>query len=167
MELELDVGVMAGLSGALGDLTDEMRAHRRMRALETPADVSQNGSGPAPAAGGLGLDLGGPTAGYVWLLRGLSIGGVSSGTAAAGTGEVYTSPLPAAAMAALRDTLSLRVVASALPFVATFSSRMVVLQDPEHLTVVVVGGTSGQQYVASARFEQYATRARITEQFAL
>lgn len=163
----LSLDFVAMLGARLGDLTDALAQERRDRAALIPNDVWPSNTGYAATGVNLPLDLGGPPPGRVWLLRGLTIGGVSWGTVAAGTAECYVSAMAAPAVAVARSLPDLFEQASALPFRAFYSSRQVALVAPARLVVVVVGGTNLQQYAASARVEEYAQRAHELQAFEL
>lgn len=159
----LEVDASFKLSLQLGALTDEMRefnAWQRRARENTPTPFRQGNSTtiPTPTAP-TAIGLGGPTPGFIWELRSITIGGLTFTTTAAGTAEVYSTALGGAQIAAVRDLTQIVDQATALPIVGGYSTGQIILQHPEKLQVVIVSGTAGQQYAAVAFWRQYPTIA--------
>ncbi len=153
---QTDTGFEAiiGFGAKLGDLTSEIARNRRDRALRVPVLKTLPASGLMPSSGNLALMFNQkPDQGRMWLVRGLTVGGATWGTSAAGTAEFYVSSVPGALVAANRDLSTLADEAPALPATVTYSNTQVVALGGEHLVVVIVGGTSGQLYVARVQIE--------------
>lgn len=153
---DIDLDIFAGLKAGFGDLAAALRQERLDRLALVPIDADPGASDVMPAAGNLALNLGGPVPGRIWLLRQLVVGGLTWGTVAAGTAEAYGTALPPLQTASGRQLSDLADAFSALPGVHFYTSRQVVLRNPQRLVVVVVGGTSGQTYQAAANVEDYA-----------
>lgn len=84
-----------------------------------------------------------------WDLYRLVVGGATWGTTAAGTAVVYRTSSAATTTPSLTAVID---EAASLPNVAFYLDNQVPLQSGEKLVVFVSGGTSGQQYIASAQF---------------
>lgn len=115
------------------------------------------------------FDQPGPTQGFFWYVRSLSIGGLSPSVTAAGSADVYVIAGQPPAQA--DDLLSLglsdwRDRATTLPSPAFYGSGELVLRMNENLYVIVTGGTNLQQYVAAASIEIYE-EAAIRQAWAL
>ena len=171
IDLDVQAGpleVVAGLSLELGRMNDrydadrlaERRKREAMRA-RVPADVRFQASGiiPTPTVRA-GLNLGGPDAGYYWLVRRLVVGGVTWKTTAAGTSEVYITALTGQQGQIFSGSLITGLALSdlvdqsaALPNKAFYSNRQMIVRQNENLVVVIDTGTAGQQYVAAAQVE--------------
>jgi hypothetical protein len=173
VELDLDLGpveIMAGLKAELSTLNrhhaqDAERRKRELQRTRVPVQVRMVASAtiPTPTAR-TGINLGGPDAGFFWLLRRLIIGGVTWKTAAAGTAEIYVTALTAgqgsAATGPVVSGLALSDMAdqsASLPSKAFYSNQQVIVQAQENLVVVIDTGTVGQVYVATAQFEVWRT----------
>jgi hypothetical protein len=143
-----DVGV------TIGDKVDGMgrKFDKFMARLQhnTPIDYGGAGSGVFPASGDLIIPLGTPDQGARWEVTNVVVGGTDLNVAAAGTAGLYVSafqptqnaPNPAGTSGACD-------YAKALPSVAFYGTRQLVVNDQEYLFLVVFGGTPGQTYVAN------------------
>jgi hypothetical protein len=87
--------------------------------------------------------------GDVWDLCRLVVGGVQWSTTAAGSAVVYLTSGQATTTPSLTQVVD---EAASLPSVAFYLAKQVSLISGENLVVYVSGGTSGQQYIASAQF---------------
>jgi len=97
-----------------------------------------------------------PAMGHVWEIRSLVVGGVTWGTTAAGTCEVYASAMDLRLMVDASPPLTDLVdQATALPLPAFYGTGQFTLSGGEILSVRIIGGTSGQEYVATARGIDY------------
>lgn len=168
--IDVDLGpieVMASIGTEVRKMNDNFKKWRQaeMRRSQLPSDDRINTSVtiPTPTAR-TGISLGGPSAGYYWLLRRLIVGGTTFKTTAAGTAEVYVTGLgsdtgsaitgPIITALALTDLVD---QATTLPNKAFYSNRQVIVQANENLMVVIDSGTAGQLYIASAQFEVHRT----------
>jgi len=167
-ELDLDLGpIMADLAVELGRMNDrdddaaaERRRREHVRAL-IPADVRlvTVGTIPSPTARSM-LSVGGPDAGYFWLVRRILVGGLTFKTTAAGTAEIYVTGLsgsvgsvttgPIVSGLALSDLVDQYAT---LPKVVNYTSHQIIVQEGENLCAVVDTGTAGQQYVMAAQLQ--------------
>jgi hypothetical protein len=147
----LDVLLSIGASiGTLADTLTQDRADRAARE-RPPGDNQIFKAGIAPSSGNLILDLGGVPLGQVWQVRRLIIGGVDVTTTAAGKAYTFSQGGPPSDLA-LTDCVG---IYAALPAIEKFGTHQLFLLPSEHLWVVVAGGSSGQQYAASARVEAW------------
>lgn len=160
---------MFGLSAKIGDLTDEVKkanleARRRERE-NTPVAVKRAGGAMVPAAGSVptAFGLGGPSNGFFWELRTIAVGGLTTGTTAAGTYEVYVTSQTSQAIQANRTLTDLVDTGTSMPLPGGYSSGQIIVQFGEELRVVIVGGTAGQAYAGVAYWRQYRTMAYGTE----
>ena len=155
------VEAMASLGVELGKTrrhAEELwHARQEWERSRVPSYVKQVSNAIIPSSGAnTGIGLTGPRAGYFMILRRLIVGGLTWETTAAGTSDVYVTALSTGAISAL--TLSDMVDNSAfLPNKAYYSNQQVVILAGEHLEIVIVGGTVGQQYVATGLFEVWRT----------
>lgn len=146
--------VEAGLHVEIGKLTNELRRHRKTLTT-APRFLTLAGQGvcPTPTAT-FGFALGGatnegPALGRIWLTRRIAVGGLAWGTAAAGTAEIYVSGLTTGEVVSTRPLTDLVDQSGSMPNKAFYSNEQVSLVYGQRLHVVIVGGTAGQQYVAS------------------
>jgi hypothetical protein len=152
-----DLDIVAGLRASFGSLEQELQRDRIQRMSRVPIPVKRVGNVKLDASGdNAGIDLEGPALGRVWHLRALRIGGLTFGTTATGTGELYVGGLPATQMAASRDFSLLEDEAPNLPIIAFYSEGEIVVNHGERITVVIVGGGDNQQYVATMRAMDYS-----------
>jgi hypothetical protein len=164
----LGIDFSFALSAQLGELHNAIRQDRldRIRAAKenTPKPFRQQNAAfiPTPTAP-TGIGLGGPSNGYMYELRSITIGGLTFTTAAPGTAEVYSSAQGSGLVATTRDLTEIVDQATALPIVGGYSTGQVILQFPEKLSVVIVGGTAGQQYTAVAFWREYRTIPYVSE----
>lgn len=146
---EVDVAGFATFGIQLGHLTDELAQQRRDREARKPLFVYQSDSCIIPASGNGHMGWAGPASGRIWLLRRLVVGGISWGTSAAGSCEVYVVAMPGVNVAALRPLNNLVDEAASLPNKAPYSNEQIVVRHNEGIHLVIVGGTVAQQYVAN------------------
>ncbi len=166
----LEVKGLVDLSVRIGDLNDTIDKDleaRRMAREQTPVvfKFPNTATIPTPTAP-TAIGLSGPEQGFFWELRTLSIGGLSWGTTAAGTAEVYVTSQNGAMIAtnrSLTDIVDATQGGATLPITGGYSSGQIILQAGEKLRIVIVGGTAGQQYSAVAWYRQFRTIAYATE----
>ena len=148
----VSLAAMAGLTSATqqlakaqSDWIEQEKEYQRVG----PVSVQMFASGTVDSGSDpLIMDLGGPAAGRVFEVRQLIVGGLLWSTTVAGTGQVLvqpSSPPPnvVPGLALLQD------VASSLPSVAFYSSAQFRVHHPNHIFVVIVGGTASTIYQAS------------------
>jgi len=105
--------------------------------------VSLGSGSPPPTS----IDLGGPTYGRVWEVRQLIVGGITWATTVAGTAQfVIAASPPGGTSAAAIPVNSLQDVAGSLPSVAFYSAGQFRVIHPNHVYVVIVGGTASTVY---------------------
>jgi len=107
-----------------------------------------------------------PAIGHVWEVRSLVVGGVTWGTTAAGTCEVYISGMDLELLVDASPPLTdLIDQATSLPLPSFYSTGQFTVRPPEQIAVRIVGGTSGQEYVATARGIDYqeGLHGQVTE----
>lgn len=167
--------VSAGLELAIGTLNDRLAkdAAARIWAREIDrarvpvvATLKASATIPTPTAP-MGLNFGGPDAGFEWCVRRLVVGGLTWGTTAAGTFEAYVTGLGgilgassggggASNPAGVRMMTDL-VEQGSMPFRAFYAKNQMTVKENESLVVVVAAGTQAQQYVASAHIQVFRT----------
>lgn len=110
------------------------------------------GSGITDPTGFVILDLLGPTQGHVWQVLGLSVGGLTTTTRAAGRADVFISKAGYAGYSSLvgPGLTDWRDFTPTLPNVALYDPDQLFLHGEEHLYVAVSQATAGQQFVAGA-----------------
>lgn len=165
IDAELDLGplsVGAGIKAELSTLNKHNAAMAEWRKREfersrVPSFVRQvqNATIPSPTAR-TAIGLTGPRPGYYMKMRRLIIGGLTWITTAAGTAEVYVTPLSGANISSL--ALSEMVDQSSfLPNKAYYSDDQIWIHPGEHVQIIIDSGTAGQQYVATGLFEVWRT----------
>lgn len=147
----LGVDFFLSLGASLGSLAESLQADRDRREDNRPADRSLYVAGTASAAGLVQLDLGSVPQGRVWQVRRLVVGGVAVTTSAGGQAYAFARGAPPTDLA-LSDVVD---IFSTLPQGNTYGTHQLFLVPSEHLWVVFSGATSGQQYAAAARVEDY------------
>jgi len=152
----LDLSFFIGMSASLGRLADGLERDLDRRASMTPPGNEQLfASGVVPSSGVLSLDLGSVPQGHVWQVRRLIVGGVAVTTSAAGSAYAFARGAPPADLA-LTDCVDIFLT---LPQGNTYGTHQLFLLPGEHLFVVFSGASSGQQYAASARVEDWTETA--------
>ena len=146
LELWADVGV------SLGKKLDDDREERRAAYLRlqrgTPVDYQAIGSGAVDDGGDpLVIDLGRPDSGTRWEVSSCIVGGIDVTVAAAGSAGLYVGGFPTLAGAGLTNLADFTTY---LPNKAYYGTRQLVVNDQEHLFVIITGGTANQTYVAQA-----------------
>jgi len=150
--------------GRLCDANDDAAAERRRREMlraRVPADVRFITTGIVPGAAPRSLlTVGGPEAGYFWLVRRIVVGGLTWKTSAQGTVEVYVTGLAgnvgSVTTGPIVSALSLGDVVDAfatMPHAANYTSHQIIVQESENLSVVIDGGSGSQQYVMAAQVQ--------------
>jgi hypothetical protein len=145
----VSLAAMAGLTSATQQLakaqSDWIEQEKEYQRLG-PVFVQMLASGTVDASSDpLVMDLGGPAPGRCYEVRQLVIGGVLWSTTVAGTGQILVQPnSPPPNVVPPLGTV--QDVASSLPHVAFYSSAQFRVQHPNHIFVVVVGGTASTTY---------------------
>jgi hypothetical protein len=165
--IELDVELLARLGEAVTQLTQEVTAGRKERAASTkrPNTYKMIGSAVADSSGNALIVLDACPQGQRWVLRHMVVGGITWETAAAGNAQtLVTSQQPQLTPDAV---VSLQNVEDAtnnpgagagtgLPAIALYDQGdMITLDAGDWLCVYIYGGTSAQQYVATARVDRH------------
>jgi hypothetical protein len=141
----LSLGVELG--GTLETHTSEMRRLYRRLQDNTPVDYEGAVTGTAVASTPLVLDLGKPDAGTFWEVRRVYVGGTDYSVSAAGTAGLYvSSQVP---IGASPGGIAARDFTNNLPNAAGYGTHELIVKESQHLLLVVNGGTTGQQYLAS------------------
>lgn len=134
---------------------DQDRRDRLAALIPTDNLLVQNCT---PAANGVGfMDLASPPQGRFWQVRLIAVGGTHATDVAAGSAYVFRS---AAVPADLPMVNLVDMAISELPNIAFYSTHQFPVQQGEHIWIVVVGATPGQQYVAGVTIESYSIAAR-------
>lgn len=169
---DLDINLQLGrVADRLDKDAEERRRDRETARARVPSIVRIQNSGviPTPTAP-FGLNMGGPDAGFEWVVRGLVIGGLTWSTTAAGSAEVYVSGLGAqwgtaaggaGTAAGVRSLSDLVDQAASLPSKGFYGREQLVIKESESLIVVINGGTAAQQYVAAMRCQVVRTAAAL------
>lgn len=153
----LDLSFFASLAVHLGSLAESFKREQDRRdEMVPPQDSNLVGQGVVNAAGQLVIDLGSVPEGRVWQVRRIVIGEPTA--TAAPTGSAFLLAQGAPPVAGNVPTTS--VVDSWPTFAkgaagSTYGTHQLFLIAPEHLWVVVHGGTSGVQWVTSCRVEDF------------
>lgn len=148
----LDLSFMIGVGLRIGELVDEIRTERDRRdSMVPPSNEQLFGTCVADADGNGLVDLGSCPQGRAWQIRRLIVGGTSVTTAAAGSAYAFAQGAPPRDLA-LTDCADIFLT---LPEGNTYGTHQFFLLPGEHLFVAFAGATSGQQYVASARVEDW------------
>ena len=145
------------LGASIGSLTDAITSDRadRTSRQQVPSEVPLFNDGIVPASGTLILDLGAVPQGCVWEVRRLAGGGTTVTTTAAGSLYAFAQGAPPndLALTGLVD------IFTTLPHGDTYGTHQLFLTRGEHLWVAFVGASAAQQYVATAKVEQWAEEA--------
>lgn len=172
--MTIDIDAHASLDLQLGRVADsldrdaeERRRDREIQRARVPSLVRIQNSVviPTPTVA-TGINMGGPDAGFEWVVRGLVVGGLTWSTTAAGTAEVYvtalgaqwgTSGSGAGTAAGVRALTDLVDQAATLPSKGFYGREQLVVKENESLVVVILTGTAGQQYAAALRAQVVRT----------
>jgi hypothetical protein len=147
----LDASFFLSLGASLGTLTEGLQADRDRRdSMRPPGNEQLFKSGTVPSSGLLLLDLGSVPQGRVWQVRRLVVGGVKVTTTAAGAAYAFAQGAPPDL--GLTDCVDIFLT---LPMGNTYGTHQLFLLASEHLWVAFSGASSGQQYAASARVEDW------------
>lgn len=149
----VDFSFFVSLGASLDTLSSGLQDDRDRRAsMRPPGDQLIARAGVAPASGTLLLDLGGSVPiGRVWQIRRLIIGGVAVTTAAEGAAYAFAQGAPPTDLI-LTDCVGMYPT---LPAIEKFGTHQLFMLEGERLWVAFVGATSGQQYAAAARVEDW------------
>lgn len=169
-EIDIDLGLyLSTLADEITGIRTDLHEEREIERARVPTFFRLQNSGiiPTPTAP-LGMNFGGPSAGYEWIIRGIIVGGLTWGTTAAGTAEVYitglgsmagTSSSSVGSVAAVRAISDLVDQSSTLPNKAFYGRDEMIVKENESISVVIVGGTAGQQYSSALRGQEVRTPA--------
>lgn len=136
LELKLD---------GIGKRLDDILAREKLYQEEGPTFVALNGAANLPSGtpGPTSIDLGGPQYGRVWEVRAVIIGGITWATTVAGVAQLVPSPTcPSAAV----PVGMCQDVISTLPASKFYSSGQFRVVHPNHVFVLIVGGTASTVY---------------------
>lgn len=144
----IEAGLDLEIGASLKILTDA-EADRARRAQEEerliPVDAQIHSGTEIEAGAGFGLvNCGGPAMGRAWVLRRLAIALLTPMQAAAGTAYWFAS---ASEEVSLLQTTGWFAQMAALPSVAFFTSRQVVLRYPQKVICYIDGPTAGDTYI--------------------
>lgn len=177
-DVDQDRGVIADLCaklnltiGSVDKLTGQLSKPRKRKPPAQPvfgrvrASVTVGSTGVAV----MRFDQGGPTQGYFWYVRSITIGGLTPTTTAAGRADVYVLGGHSADQIATLGGLGLsdwRDQAATLPDVSFYGRGELPLRFNERLSIVLSNATNLQQYVAAIQFEQFEEGA-VTEDWSI
>lgn len=160
-ENENDVASIFGrLDIHLGKLVDfASKRDRRMdkleqasRRAESPKFIKFRATGTVPVSGFLVLsyDLPGPSQGWFWNIKRLSISGITPGTTVGGRADVFISASDLRYVSDFSFGMSDWVdQASSLPLVGNYGDGELLLHNPEKLYVIVSEGTGDDIIVSN------------------
>lgn len=150
MEAEVDLGPLVlesivGLKASFDSVAKELKKARDIEdAYQRGAiEVPLRQSAVSGATGSLLMGLGGPAYGREWQVKRLTIGGSLWTSTVAGTALVLISP---SSGQLLPSTSDIADQAAALPSVAYYSARQLVVRHPNHLYVIILTPTAITQY---------------------
>ena len=149
-----DVEAQAGLTLQVGRLASALEAQSRQDALNSATRFVKSAQQvTVPVSGIVAACLGGPSLGYAWTVRRISVSdsALLSNTVA-GTAGVYAGT---SAGVGLLEPENLEWIITPLPNVAEFSSDQLILQYGESLYVQVAGGTSTQLLKVGLSYQLY------------
>ena len=155
-----DLSVQLGhIAKGIDKMNNSARRDREIARARLPfsARFVASGTCPTPTAP-FALNFGGPDAGFYWVVRRITAGGLTWSTTAAGSTEFYVHGYAGApgsltsggnSIAGVRALSDIVDQATAMPVSRFYSSEQLIVQPNESLSVVVLTGTAGQQYVAA------------------
>lgn len=152
LKLWADVGVSIGKS--VDQNTEIMKKWQSLQE-NTPFTYQVVTNGYANSNGSVLLNLGSPDQGTYWEVQMVSIGGTDVNVTAAGSAGLYVS----GSSNVTGGASNLNDYAQYLPNVGFYGSKKLIIKDGEYLLINVFGGTSGQNYVATARVSVIEDRA--------
>ncbi len=146
---DLVLGAKVDILAELGEIRQHLKSIRELEARyerEGPVQVALQGqASTASTVVPIFIDLGGPSFGRLWEVRQLAVGGLTWATTVAGTGQVQVAP---AVQNAAAPVGTLQDVATAMPNIAFYSAGQFRVVWPNHIFIVIVGGTASTQYTA-------------------
>jgi hypothetical protein len=143
-----DIGLSIGNS--VDDVTRSIAKLNERLQRNTPVDYGNATSVVVGASGIATLVLGTPDQGTRWEVTGCIVGGTDLNVIAAGTAGLYVSAVvPLQGNQAAGGLSSAADYAVALPRVAFYGTRQLVVNDQEYLFLVLFGATPGQTYIAN------------------
>lgn len=158
--VEADASGLGSILASLKLSIDRSNDYERKRLTQAakrsayPAMVRDVQQAVANAAGIAVLNFGGPDQGHFWEVAQYTVGGVTSTTVAAGRCDVFidAADFNGPSMSSLNIGLTAwRDYSLVLPNLAFYGRGQMVLRAPEEVTIIVSGGTAGQQYVGVLR----------------
>ena len=157
--VDVDASVWLQLGAQLESVETQLRKRNDARDYQLaniPQDAEALGAGVVPASGPLFIDLGHPDQGRYWQVRHVAVAGVPITATAAGVAYIYKRGAPPSDLGV---TGWIDYTSLPLPQPAFYSTHQFVVNPSEHVWVVIVGGTVGQQYAAHAIVEDWAGTA--------
>ena len=142
----------------VGRLASALEAQSRQDALNSATRFVKSAQQvTVPVSGIVAASLGGPSLGYAWTVRRISVSDSALlSNAVAGTAGVYAGT---SAGVGLLEPENLEWIIPPLPNVAEFSSEQLLLQYGESLYVQVAGGTSTQLLKVGLSYQLYKPSA--------
>lgn len=157
MTTELDAGLevhLGNLHLAINTLSDHVKELREnLRNMQDDLDLDGQVVYNSTAGVVNFIDLGHPSAGKRWQVRGIQIAGADITQTPAGTAWIMVQSLAPSnnpSIAMVQDWTK-----GALPQNAFYGRGEFIVHQMEHLYVLILGGTNGQQYTASANVESF------------
>lgn len=155
---------------ALGASMDKLRRHfERIHKIEEAyqfgiRNVRLGGSVKSNSEGAnITMDLGGPTYGRFWEVKRLTVGGATWDATVdddplAGTALIVVSAANPQGDPALPDIAD---AASSVPSVATYGTRQLLVNHPNHLYVVVLAPSASTQYAAGGAASDFPDKREV------
>lgn len=162
-DLKVSLDLLGGSVKRLAEQQERANQLVQQAGLLQPSSRTETAADVCGSTGTLVLDLGGPAQGRLWDVRRIVVGGATRLTAAAGTADVFVSA--AGKLQQPGSLLDWADEAATMPLMATYGAAELALRYPEHLFIVINGGTSTQQYLAAARVVDHmdTPTSRVTE----
>jgi hypothetical protein len=127
----------------------------------TPIKYRRAVSATAPASGQIVLDLGTPDSGTWWDVESCVVGGTDYTATSPGTAGLYVSAQVQGRSPGLSELVD---IAQVLPNRAFYGHRDIVVQEREHLIVVINSATAGDVYIAAATVTSYNVAGALGNQ---
>lgn len=169
MTAEIDAGVQAAAAMSVGrlpaaavrpDLAGMTAGRQRYLDTATRLIKGRPVVGTIAADGTAVVPLDGPSLGYMWTVRSVTVTDAGSVFAAVpGTAWVFAGVVGGTVLAANNAEWTM----PGLPNAATWGSDELVLQYGESLTIAIAAGTPGQAVMVSARYQLYGAPGRRSE----
>jgi hypothetical protein len=155
-------GLMVKLGVSIGNLHHEVKKINERQEMERLARrASQPSFFTVPLSGGSILNAAngqnGPSQGYFWLIRSITVTDISAALATAFVGNVLVGVTPAANPSGV-NPIDVNAVLTPLsaggynnPIYANFGGEELLCHGDENLSIQVIGGTANHQYLAVVR----------------